>query len=101
MCERWLNGEKGKCGFYCFVEDIGEIPRGYSIDRIDNSKGYSPENCRVASPATQSRNTRRNINITLNGKTQCLKDWCKEKGLHYLRTWKRIKAGEKVKDVLV
>jgi hypothetical protein len=55
VCDRWL----GVNGFWHFVEDMGTRPSGYSIDRVDNSKGYSPDNCRWASTTTQVNNTRR------------------------------------------
>jgi len=39
-----------------FLADMGERSEGTTLDRIDNSKGYSLENCRWADATTQSRN---------------------------------------------
>ena len=41
--------------------DAFEDAKDLSIDRIDSSKGYSPENCRWANKVTQGQNTRRNV----------------------------------------
>lgn len=61
ICDRWLHGEDGLTGFQCFIADMGTKPKAnYSLDRKDNDLGYSPENCRWASPLEQSRNSRNN-----------------------------------------
>lgn len=54
---------------------------GMSIDRIDNSKGYNPENCHWIPLKDQNKNKTSNRVITINGKSQILSDWCRELNL--------------------
>ena len=61
VCDRWLHGENGKTGWLCFFEDMGPKPTGYSIDRIDNYKGYHPDNCRWATGKEQAQNKRKKL----------------------------------------
>lgn len=61
------------------------IANGYAddltIDRIDNNKNYSPDNCRWVDMKTQNNNKRSNKQITFRGKTQNLSQWAKELGI--------------------
>lgn len=48
---------------------------GASIDRIDNSKGYSKENCRWATVVEQARNKTTVTKYTYQGKTLTIPEW--------------------------
>ena len=52
------------------------------IDRIDNYRGYSPDNCRFVTPKENCRNKRYHRRITVAGKTKILAEWCEEYGIN-------------------
>lgn len=74
VCKRWESYEN-------FVADMGERPRGMSIDRIDNERGYSPENCRWATLTEQANNTRRNHWIVFDGEEYTLSQASRKFGI--------------------
>jgi len=51
FCSRWD-------AFENFFEDMGERPIGLTLERVDNEKGYSKENCKWANQKEQIRNSR-------------------------------------------
>lgn len=85
VCDRWLES------FENFLADMGEAPRGTSIDRIDNDGHYTPENCRWATDSEQQNNKRDTVLLTANGKTQTINEWAKETGLDVALIRNRIK----------
>lgn len=59
VCDRWLRGDGSRTGFECFLMDIGPKPGpAFTLDRIDNDRGYEPSNVRWATRLEQGRNTR-------------------------------------------
>lgn len=77
VCDEWNDG------YEPFL--IWSLANGYkkhlTIDRIDNSKGYSPENCRWATILEQARNKTSVKFYTLNGFTGCITDWSRKTGI--------------------
>jgi len=84
VCERWNK-------FKNFYADMGECPKGLTIERRDNSKGYSPQNCCFATQTEQQSNTRRTRIIKYGGKVQCLSAWAEELSIGVGTLWYRLK----------
>ena len=74
VCKRWDKFEN-------FYNDMGEKPVGKWIDRIDNRKGYSSDNCRWATPTEQQNNRTSNRHLTFDGKTKTMAEWGRELGM--------------------
>lgn len=64
ICNEWLNNENGFKNFYNWSNANGYY-EGLSIDRIDNTKGYSPENCQWMSKQRNSSKRKIDFRISL------------------------------------
>lgn len=84
VCPEWED-------FSVFYADMGPRPNGTSIERRDNSVGYSKGNCYWATPTEQTRNRRNAINVTLNGVTKPLTVWCNEIGINYYTAHRKLR----------
>lgn len=101
VCDEWVND------FATFKEwalangyDYSLSRKEQSLDRKDNSKGYSPENCRFISHSENCKNTDRNIFLTYDGKTMCISDWSKELGIPIGTIRQRLKKTSDVTLIL-
>lgn len=63
-----------------------------TIDRIDNNKGYSPENCRWVSQKAQSNNKGNNHLLTYNGETHTITEWSEITGIRKDTLRRRIEV---------
>ena len=85
VCERWSKFEN-------FLEDMGKrLSPQHTIERIDNDKGYSPDNCKWATPIEQGNNKRNNILLTFQGETHTLAEWSRIRHINYPTLRARIR----------
>ena len=89
VCDRWHD-------FWKFVEDMEPKPKGLSIDRIDNDKGYSKDNCRWVSHVTQCNNRRTTNLVTWGGETLSLKQWAVILEMPYRRLQNRYHKHKRI-----
>lgn len=83
VCDRWRS-------FDAFAEDMLPRPEGGMIDRIDNSRGYFPKNCRWADRKTQNSNRRNCIYVSHHGEIVTLREYCRRENISYRPVVKRI-----------
>lgn len=96
VCKSWIGN------FDQFYKDIGPSPtKNHSLDRIDNNKGYSKDNCRWATRNEQANNTTKNTVIIINGIKKNMKEWAKIIGVSCTCLAYRIKTGRTNDELLV
>lgn len=94
VCERWHDRRN-------FFSDMYPKPEGkHSIDRIDGTKGYSPENCRWATIFEQNGNKRTNRWIIFNGQRKHPAEWSRITGIQVTTIRRRMKAGWTPEQIL-
>lgn len=85
VCERWQTFEN-------FYADMGNRPDGMTLDRKDNNKSYSPDNCRWATSKEQARNRRSSKIIEYNGQSMCIAEWADKLGIERKALEMRLRA---------
>ena len=72
----------------------------HRLDRIANNGHYEPGNVRWATLEEQANNTRTNIRLTINGRTQTLPQWCRELNLNADKVRRRVYEGWTAEEAL-
>ena len=96
VCDEWRNDNTA---FYQWALTNG-YKEGLTLDRIDNDKGYSPDNCRWVSVKTQNNNTSKCVYITYNGETHTMQEWANITGINYSCLRNRHQRGESIERLL-
>lgn len=87
VCKKWQT-------FIGFYKDMGDKPSTrHTLDRIDNTKGYSKENCKWATTKEQALNRRSTLYLTYASRTQSAYLWAKEYGINYVTLVSRKRRG--------
>lgn len=95
VCKEWENFEN----FYKWSMENG-YKDGLTIDRIDNNKGYSPDNCRWTSYKTQGNNTNRNHLLKYKGEEKTMAEWAEKMNIPYGTLKYRIYNGWSIEKAL-
>lgn len=95
MCEEW---ENDFTAFRNWAMENG-YKEGLTIDRIDNSKGYSPDNCRWVTPKQQANNRSSNVFVEYDGKRLTLSELADYVGLSRTTIKQRYENGWDLEDI--
>jgi hypothetical protein len=72
-----------------------------TLDRIDNSGPYSPENCRWATPSEQTRNRRNTIFVEYQGAKLTLAELAMHLRITYAQAYRRYRATNSADEIAV
>lgn len=94
VCVRWENSISN------FLSDMGECPKGLTIERINNDGNYEPGNCRWATQTEQQRNKRTNRNLLFRGELLCVAVWARRLDRYPSELLRRLNNGWSVEETL-
>lgn len=99
VCFEW-RGKDGVKNFIAWSMRNG-YKHGLSLDRIDNNKGYYPENCRWVTIQEQAINKRRNKKYEWKGQTLILAQISRMENISYSKLYRRINNNHmSIKDAI-
>lgn len=95
VCDRWRDSPAN------FLADMGRKPSPkHELDRIDNDKGYSPDNCRWVTRSVNDRNRRSNRFVEHKGERLTIAEWAERYNLRRDTLTHRLKDGWDIERAL-
>jgi hypothetical protein len=98
VCIEWQGSKRG---LGRFIADMGERPKGYTLDRIDNDGPYCKANCQWATPKEQVLKQGRTRILSYDGRSGSITDWSRWTGLGSNTIRSRLSAGQTLESALV
>lgn len=93
ICPQWSD-------YLVFLADMGERPKGMTLDRIDSNGNYEPANCRWATHTMQVRGQRKTRWVEHNGEKIILAEYAEKHGISCNLLTMRLRQGMPVERVL-
>ena len=92
VCDEWVNSFEA---FRDWAIANGYVEGKMDLDRTDNDKGYSPDNCRFISHRENLRNTHRKLHDVINGEDITLAEAAEKYSIPYRLIYQRYKRGKR------
>lgn len=96
LCEEWKN-DYSKFQTWALNSGYNE---NLTLDRIDNNKGYSPDNCRWVTRKEQANNRRTSLFLNYQGTSDTLANWSRKLNIPYNYIQYRIYKGKDLEEVV-
>lgn len=94
MCAEW------SADFRNFLKDMGVMPEGYSIERVDVNGDYCTENCKWIPRKEQTKNLRTSRRFYWKGEMRCVAEIVRMEGIDRSTLDARLKAGWEFCDAM-
>lgn len=94
VCKEWMKFEN-------FYEDMGNCPKGKTLDRTNNNGNYCKKNCHWKTRKEQQNNKRNNHLITYKNKTRTIAQWAEKLKINPVTLYTRIYRGWKIEKALI
>lgn len=93
VCDRWKD-------FSNFYADMGDIPEGKTLDRVDGRKGYEPTNCKWSTHKEQARNKSTSKLFPWEGRMITAAEIAEINGMKRKVVENRLRLGMSMEDAL-